>query len=168
MTPPRCAPTSIACPSAPRPSDHVLTNAALEHVADPFLAVREVARVLRAGGIFSGSTAFLEPHHHASRFHLTADGLTDVLTRAGLSFRGMWAQEGWTVLDSLAWMPGPISAPTRWTLRTLARLERTLRRRHLHPRARGTGRWLRRRTPAELHAYLLPIAGQIDSLAVHP
>jgi SAM-dependent methyltransferase len=148
--------------------DHVITNAVLEHVAEPLLAVREVARVLRGGGVFSGSAAFLEPHHQHSYAHFTADGLVHVLTAAGLRVEGLWPQDGWLVFQSLADMPGPVSGPTRWMLRRLAAVERCLGGRRLHPREIATGRWLRRKTPAERDAELLALAGQIDFLAVKP
>ncbi|HZP40416.1 MAG TPA: class I SAM-dependent methyltransferase [Candidatus Binatia bacterium] len=149
--------------------DHVVTNAVLEHVANPFRAVAEVSRVLRPGGVFAGSAAFLEPYHDRSRFHLAPDGLLHVLRSAGLAVRGIWPQEGWLVFDSLAEMPGPVSAPTRWVLRRLAAFERRLRRRRLHPRATAEGRrWLAARTPAELDAERLHVAGQIDFVAEKP
>jgi SAM-dependent methyltransferase len=148
--------------------DHVITNAVLEHVADPFLAVREIARVLRADGGFSGSVAFLEPHHHDSYFHLSPDGVMEVLTRAGLVVEALWPQEHWLVFDSLAAMPGPITAPTRVGLRLLGRLERLLRGRHLHPRAIRARRWLRARDAAELRDERLAVTGQVDFLARKP
>ena len=145
--------------------DHVITSAVLEHVANPFLAVREVARVLRRDGIFSGSVAFMEPYHHRSYFHFSPDAVVHVLGTAGLRLEGMWPQEGWTVFESLAWMPGPVSGPTRLLLRWLGRLEKLVRVRHLHPREVRAHRWLRRRTPDELADELLTLTGQVDFVA---
>jgi SAM-dependent methyltransferase len=148
--------------------DHVITNAVLEHVADPFAAAREIARVLRAAGRLSGSVAFLEPHHAGSHFHLSPDAVVHVLNEAGLRVEALWPQEHWLVFDSLAAMPGPITAPTRLGLRVLARVERLLRSRHLHPRAIVSGRWLRARDDAELRDERLVITGQVDFLARKP
>jgi ubiquinone/menaquinone biosynthesis C-methylase UbiE len=146
--------------------DHVITNAVLEHVADPVRAVGEVRRVLRHGGVFTGSTAFLEPYHLHSHFHLAPDGLLRVFTLAGLSVEGMWPQEGWLVYDSLAAMPGPVSGASRWLLRRIATFERFVRARRWHRREIAAGRWYRRLTPEERDRELLSVTGQIDFLAV--
>jgi SAM-dependent methyltransferase len=145
--------------------DHAITNAVLEHVANPFIAIREVARVLRPGGVFSGSVAFLEPYHLRSHFHLAPDGVVHVLSSAGLRVEALWPQEHWSVFDSLATMHGPISAPSRVVLRLLARVERILRTRYVGPREFWTGRWLRRKSPAAYHAELLAVTGQVDFVA---
>ena len=146
--------------------DHVITNAVLEHVSDPVRAVGEVARVLRRGGLFTGSTAFLETYHSHSRCHLAPDGVAHVLTAAGLSVEGMWPQEGWLVYDSLAEMPGPVSGASRWLLRRIGAFERFVRGRCLHPRELLRGQWLRRMSTEERDRELLTVAGQIDFLAV--
>jgi len=155
-------------PFAPGSFDHVITNATLEHVANPFVAVAEIARVLRTGGRFVGCVAFMEPHHCASRFHVTADGIVHVLTSAGLVVDGIWPQEGWTVFESLASMPGPLSSPTRLVLRFLGLVEPLLRARHLHPREIRRHRWLQRKTPENVRRERLFIAGQVDFLATKP
>jgi hypothetical protein len=127
-----------------------------------------VARVLKPGGLFSGSTAFLEPQHDHSYVHFTADGLAQVLVAAGLRVEGVWPQDGWLVFDSLANMPGPVSGLTRGLLRRIALFERWIGARWLHPREVAAGRWLRRKTPEHRRAELLALAGQIDFLATKP
>ena len=63
--------------------DGVLSMQVLEHLREPWLAVEEVARILRPGGWFVGSVAFLKPYHQ-SYFHRTHDGVRALLERAGL------------------------------------------------------------------------------------
>jgi SAM-dependent methyltransferase len=63
--------------------DVVISMQVLEHLHAPWVAVSEVARVLRPGGCFLGSVAFLKPHH-GSYFHMTHAGVSILLERAGL------------------------------------------------------------------------------------
>lgn len=69
--------------------DVVLSYAVLEHLYQPFLAVQEVARVLRPGGVFVGTVSQGEPFHD-SFFHHTAWGLLTVLRPAGLRATRVW------------------------------------------------------------------------------
>lgn len=55
----------------------------LEHVRRPEPLLAEIARVLRPGGRFAGSTSQLEPFHSASTFNYTPHGLALLLERAG-------------------------------------------------------------------------------------
>lgn len=63
--------------------DVVLSMQVLEHLHTPWAAVEEVARVLRPGGWFVGSVAFLKPFH-GSYFHMTHKGVQRLLEGAGL------------------------------------------------------------------------------------
>ena len=63
--------------------DVVLSMQVLEHLHSPWLAVQEVARVLRPDGWFVGSVAFLKPYH-GSYFHMTHLGVKQLLETAGL------------------------------------------------------------------------------------
>jgi SAM-dependent methyltransferase len=148
--------------------DHVITNAVLEHVANPFIAVAEVARLLKRGGVFSGSVAFLEPYHYRSHFHLSPDAVVHTLSSAGLRVDAIWPQENWTVFDSLASMPGPITGVGRRLLRLVAGFERATRRRFLHPREIRAGRWLRRKSDQQFRRELLTLTGQVDFVAMKP
>lgn len=64
--------------------DMVYSHQVLEHVHRPAALVTEVARVLRPGGTFTGSTSQLEPFHSRSTFSYTPYGLVYLLEQAGL------------------------------------------------------------------------------------
>ena len=64
--------------------DLVLSMQVFEHLRAPWLAAGEVARVLRPGGCFIGSVAFLKPYH-GSYFHMTHEGVHQLLLQAGLA-----------------------------------------------------------------------------------
>ncbi len=64
--------------------DMVYMNAVLEHVPDPGLAFKEVARVLKKGGIFIGYVAFMECFHEISYCHLSFKALENFAVTNGL------------------------------------------------------------------------------------
>jgi SAM-dependent methyltransferase len=64
--------------------DLVYSRQVLEHVPDPLGHMREVNRVLRAGGAFIGSTSQLEPYHSMSYWNFTAVGFVALAEQAGL------------------------------------------------------------------------------------
>ena len=64
--------------------DVVYCKQVLEHVEDPRALVTDVARVLRPGGWFMGSTSQLEPYHSLSVGNITPYGLHRLLQRAGM------------------------------------------------------------------------------------
>jgi SAM-dependent methyltransferase len=64
--------------------DAVYCKQVLEHVREPGPLLTEVARVLRPGGVFAGSTSQLEPFHSFSTWNYTPYGLKLLLEGAGL------------------------------------------------------------------------------------
>lgn len=73
----------------------VLSMQVLEHLHAPWIAVREIARVLRPGGWFVGSVAFLKPYH-SSYFHMTHKGVRHLLSTAGLEIDRLAAAQSLT------------------------------------------------------------------------
>ena len=64
--------------------DLVFCKQVLEHVERPHELVADVARVLRPGGRFAGSTSHLEPYHSRSTGNWTPYGLQRLFMKAGL------------------------------------------------------------------------------------
>jgi SAM-dependent methyltransferase len=71
-------------PFADASFDVVFCKQVLEHVGDPFHVLGEVARVLRPGGAFAGSTSQMEPFHARSTFGYTAYGFAALARAAAL------------------------------------------------------------------------------------
>ena len=71
-------------PFADASFDVVYSSQVLEHVRDPVLQIREVARTLRPGGAFVGSTSQLEPYHSRSFWNYTVVGFVELIGEAGL------------------------------------------------------------------------------------
>ena len=67
--------------------DLVYSSQVLEHVPDPGLHLREIARVLRTEGILIGSTSQLEPYHSMSYYNITPFGFVSLAGGAGLTVR---------------------------------------------------------------------------------
>lgn len=79
--------------------DLVFSRQVMEHVHKPYELIKEVSRVLKADGIFIGSTSNLEAFHSLSTFNYTPYGftllfenlplkLTDL--RPGIDFLTLW------------------------------------------------------------------------------
>jgi ubiquinone/menaquinone biosynthesis C-methylase UbiE len=71
-------------PFADSSFDLVYCKQVLEHVREPAPLLAEVARVLRPGGTFAGSTSHLEAFHSRSVWNYTPYGLMLLLDEAGL------------------------------------------------------------------------------------
>jgi SAM-dependent methyltransferase len=79
-----------ALPFADDSFDCVMSYAVLEHLHQPFVAMHEVARVLKPGGWFIGTVSQGEPFHN-SYFHHTPWGLISLVQQTpGLVLHRMW------------------------------------------------------------------------------
>ena len=77
----------INLPYPDRQFDLIYSRQVFEHVRHPDALAREVARVLRPGGVFLGEVSYLEPYHSFSIFNFTPYGLMLVMRDAGMSLR---------------------------------------------------------------------------------
>jgi SAM-dependent methyltransferase len=74
----------VNLPFAPDRFDLILCQQVFEHVRHPEPLLREVARVLRPGGVFVGSVSQLEPFHSYSLWNFTYYGFATIAHDAGL------------------------------------------------------------------------------------
>jgi ubiquinone/menaquinone biosynthesis C-methylase UbiE len=93
-----------ALPFADNSFDFILSIATLEHLRNPFIALREAHRVLKPGGKLLGSVAFLEPFHDLSYFHHSHHGLHYLLQNADFNIKSIGPEGDWPVLRALAEM----------------------------------------------------------------
>ena len=87
--------------------DLVISVAVFEHLHSPWIAAKEVSRILKKGGYFFGTTAFLEPEHANSYFHMTRHGISHIIKKSNLEVISIVPTEGWTVLNSMKIFPLP-------------------------------------------------------------
>jgi SAM-dependent methyltransferase len=105
-----------ALPFADESFHCVLSYAVLEHLQNPFVALHEIARVMRPGGCFIGTVSQGEPFH-SSYFHHTPWALISLVSAVpGLRISRMWPSTD--TLGSLASM-GRYSQVLKFMLRTL-------------------------------------------------
>jgi SAM-dependent methyltransferase len=100
--------------------DMVFSFAVMEHLHNPFLALQEINRVLKTGGMFIGSVSQGEPFHD-SFFHHTAWGVLSAVGASGMEVKRLWPC--WDTLSGLAEM-GRYPRVLRSALRTIDRIHR--------------------------------------------
>lgn len=99
--------------------DCVFSYAVLEHLHSPAIALAEIARVLRPGGVYVGTVSQGEPFH-ASYFHMTPWGFIALIqSQPMLEIVRLWA--GADTLRSLADM-GRYPRVVRWAIGGLDKL----------------------------------------------
>jgi len=91
-------------PFAEASFDVVYCAAVFEHLACPVLAVQEVRRVLKPGGLFLGNVSFLEPWHDHSYFHMSPLGAAELMFAGGLEVRSLWPGRGYSGFRAIAQM----------------------------------------------------------------
>ena len=67
--------------------DLIYSHQVLEHVRHPDNLLKNVFRVLKPGGYFTGSASYLEPYHSLSIYNFTPYGLLVSLTDAGFQLK---------------------------------------------------------------------------------
>lgn len=82
-------------PVADESYDLAISMQVLEHLHSPWIAVEEMARVLRPGGWLIGSVAFLKAYH-GSYFHITHLGMTRLLEGAGMEVDALYGAQSLT------------------------------------------------------------------------
>ena len=136
--------------------DCILSVQVLEHVRHPEPLLREVARVLKPGAAFAGTTSNLEPYHSFSLWNFTPYGFVTIVRDAGM--------------DVVELRPG-IDGPTL--------IERQIRGRppemskyfgSTSPRNKEFIKWGRstRRRPALVNNRMLQFSGHFGFLAQRP
>ncbi len=108
-------------PLADASIDVVLSMQVFEHLHAPWVAAAEVARVLRQGGWFIGSVAFLK-HYHKSSFHMTHGGIARLLADAGLQTDRLFGAESLAFGLVSPLIPDVALRPARTLLGTVDRM----------------------------------------------
>ena len=86
-------------PFASQSFDMILTTATLEHFYNPYIAFKEMSRVLKARGMLIATGSFWESWHGNSCFHFTPGGIKLLCQFAGFELLDIWS--GWGFIPSV-------------------------------------------------------------------
>lgn len=117
-----------ALPFPDQSFEFVLCVASLHLMRHPHVALQEIRRVLRPGGTFIGTVAFLEPFHDGGYYHHTHLGLLNSLDNAGFRVHRIAPSAHWTALRAQAQMalfprmPAPLAGALVSPIELLHRL----------------------------------------------
>lgn len=78
--------------------DFALSMAVLEHIPHPEIMIKEAFRVLKNGGVFLGSVAFMQPFHDNSYLHFSHLGVYRALQDAGFEIIAVAPSREYSVL----------------------------------------------------------------------
>ena len=80
--------------------DVVYGTAVTQYFACPVLAFQDVFRALKPGGSFLSNVCFLEAWADDSFFHISPNGVIELLTAAGFEIEYVWPQKNYTVFHA--------------------------------------------------------------------
>ncbi|MCR9258148.1 MAG: class I SAM-dependent methyltransferase [Pseudomonadaceae bacterium] len=103
--------------------DFVTSMAVSEHLISPITAAQEIFRVLKPGGVYFGTSAFVYCFHDKASFHhMSHAGLLYVLRVAGFNVKWLWPD--WFYQDAIPEMGfrGTAAAPWRVSLSALLKI----------------------------------------------
>ncbi len=84
--------------------DLVIAYNLIEHLKYPFVAIQEIARVLKPGGMFVGVVSFLEPFHWVSYYHHTHFGIFNLLMFGDFKIQFIAPSPHWDVFKAFSTM----------------------------------------------------------------